>query len=190
MNDEIEVKFLDINPVDLQVRLLSLGAVKKFDRLYKRLVFDYPGLILDKENAWLRLRDEGDQVTLTYKQRQGVKGNSGDDEGMKELEVVVDSFEKTAEILFSVGMIDKGFQENRRVRYEIGGVTVDIDFWPLLSPYVEIEAKRLVEIKEMAEKLGFVWDDRKTFTAYQMYLNMNINTHDYKEISFAKQVKR
>jgi adenylate cyclase, class 2 len=190
MNEEIEVKFLDIDVDDIVRKLESFGATKEFDRMYSRIVYDYPDMRLDKDNAWVRLRDEGDKVTLTFKQRTDVKGNAGDDGGMKELEVVVDDYWKTGEILNAIGLIEKGSQQNRRVRYKWGDVTVDIDYWPLLKPYIEIESDHMEKVKKAAAKLEMIWDEHKIFTTYQMYKNIGINIHEYSEFTFDKQVKR
>ena len=47
--EEIEAKFLDINPQKIEKTLLSLGAKKVFDRVFKFRVFDYPDLRLHKD---------------------------------------------------------------------------------------------------------------------------------------------
>ena len=70
--EEIECKFLDVDPKKLAAKLRSLGAKQKFDRTFRRYVFDFPDLRLNADNSWLRVRDEGDKVTMSYKQRQGV----------------------------------------------------------------------------------------------------------------------
>jgi len=69
--EEIEVKFLNIDPDLIENRLKEVGAKKVFERFYKRKAFDYPDLRLDKAGAWIRLRDEGDKITLAFKQRIG-----------------------------------------------------------------------------------------------------------------------
>ena len=74
--EEIEAKWLDIDPKEIEKRLLKLGAVKKFDAVFRRKVFEFPGWPLNKQGAWLRVRDEGDKVTLGYKRRMG-KGEGG-----------------------------------------------------------------------------------------------------------------
>lgn len=35
MSEEIEVKFLNINPKELEQKLISLGAEKQFDRVHR-----------------------------------------------------------------------------------------------------------------------------------------------------------
>jgi len=35
--------------------------------VFKDRVFDYPGWPLDADKSWLRLRDKGDKITLSFK---------------------------------------------------------------------------------------------------------------------------
>ena len=127
--EEIEVKFLDIDKEKIEARIKDLGGRNVFSSLYKRIVFDFPDLRLDKNNSWLRLRDEGHRITLAFKKRLGVKSQNGkkNDEGMEEIEVEVDDFEKTANILRRIGLLEKHYVENRRTRYILADVELDID---------------------------------------------------------------
>jgi adenylate cyclase class 2 len=191
--EEKEVKFLGIDPKRIQEKLMKLGAKKLFDRLYRRRVFDYPDLRLDKQGAWVRVRDEGDKVTLTFKQRLGVRGHDGvtNDESMEEVEVEVSDFDKTAEILRRIGLKEKHYIENRRIRYLFfGGVEFDLDFWPMIPPYLEIEAKSWGKIDEVIVKLGLDPRDKKIFSTYQVYALYGIDENQYQTITFEKQVKK
>ena len=105
--EEIEVKFLEINVLDVINKLEKLGAKKVFDFLFCRRLFDFPDLSLAQNHSWLRLRDEGDKITLAFKKRFGVSENKLKDEGMHEIEINVNDFKKTAELLHSIGMIEK-----------------------------------------------------------------------------------
>ena len=98
--EEIEVKFLNIDSDSIEKKLIKIGAKKIFEKLYKRKVFDYSDLRLDKAGAFLRLRDEGDKITMAFKQRlgMGVDCNTND-KGMEEIEVIVDDFDKVSQIL-------------------------------------------------------------------------------------------
>ena len=189
--EEIEAKWLDIDPKEIEKRLLKLGAVKKFDTVFRRKVFEFPGWLLNKQGAWLRVRDEGDKVTLGYKRRMG-KGEGGikGDVGMEEIEVEVSDFEKTAQIFYKLGMEDKFYEENRRIEYEIDGVKVDIDFWPLLKPYVELEGKNWEEVYSLAAKLELKKDEAKIMPTWEVYKLNGINEGDYEVLTFEKQIKR
>jgi len=191
--EEIEAKFLDIDPNEIQQKLKLAGATRLFDRMYRRRVFDYPDLRLDKIGAWLRLRDEGDKVTLAFKQRIGVKSYdniSKNDDGMEEVEITVSDFDKTAELIKAVGLVEKFYEENRRIRYMLGGVEVDIDFWPQLEPYLEIEGPSWEEVDGAASKLGLNPADKKIVVVYQLYKMTGIEEKDYSEITFRGMIKK
>ena len=66
MNDEIEVKFVNIDHDAIRNELESIGAVLEQPmRLMKRVTIDSNDM--RSKNAFLRVRDQGDKVTLTYK---------------------------------------------------------------------------------------------------------------------------
>lgn len=191
--EEIEVKFLNIDPNKIEKKLLRLGAKKVFDKTYKRRVFDFPDRRLDKKGAWLRLRDEGDSVKLTYKRRLGVKdmhGGKVNDVGMEEVEVNVSDFDKTAKILRKLGFVEKFYEENRRVRYLLDGVEVDLDYYPMIKPYLEIEAKSWKDVEKTIKLLGLNPKDKKLITAQQVYALNGIDENQYSVITFKKQIKR
>ena len=189
--EEIEVKFLDINPKKIEKKLKNIGAQKVFDDLYRRKVFDYPDLRLDKAGSWIRLRDEGDKVTLAFKQRIGIGADEKThDKSMEEIEVEVSDFDKTAEILLKAGFIQKHYVENRRIRYQLDDIEFDIDFYPLIEPYLEIEAPSWEKINEVISLLGFNPEDKKIFSTYQIYELKGINFNDYKEVTFKRIVKK
>jgi len=187
--EEIEVKFLNINPEAIEAKLKSLGAKRVFERVYKVITFDYPDLRLNEQAAWVRLRDEGDSVKLAFKQRLGVKKGQNDT-GMLEHETVVGDFETTANILRSIGLTEKFFEEKRRIRYELDGVEYDIDEMPLLKPYLEIEAKSWDDVGKAMKLLELDPADKKICSAFQIYEMNDINQLDYKILTFDKQTKR
>ena len=62
MQNEIEAKFLDINKAKIRQKLKQLGAtLEKPEVLMRRVVFQ-----TDK-HSFARVRDEGDQIVMTYK---------------------------------------------------------------------------------------------------------------------------
>jgi adenylate cyclase class 2 len=151
MQIEYEATFYPINKEKIRRKLKENSA----DRIYpevkmKRVVFDVPEHI-DVPGKYVRVRDEGDKVTLTLKQVQNNKGI----EDQKEIELVVDDFEKMVEFLGEVGCIQKAFQETKREKWVIDEVEVTIDTWPFLQPFIEIEADSEEKVKSVTTKLGF-----------------------------------
>lgn len=186
--EEIEVKFLDIDSDSLIKKLEKSGAKKIFEKLYKRRVFDYPDWRLDKNHSWLRLRDEGDQITLAFKKRvkPGQKGEN--DQSMQESEITVSDFEQTTDILLNIGLIEKSYQENKRIRYILNDIEFDIDSWPQIPTYLEIEAESWEKIEEAIKSLGLNSEDKKIFSTTQVYENYKMNLNDYQKVTFQEMV--
>ncbi len=191
-HEEIEAKFLDIDPAEIEKKLTAVGAKKVRDFSYRRRVFDYPDWRLDKNGGWLRLRDEGDRITLAFKQRLGIKDHGGltNDSGMREVEIKVSDFEKTATLLLDLGFVEKHYAENKRTRWEKDGVEFDIDTWPQLEPYLEIEADSWEAVDAAAKELGLNPEDKKIFSANQIYAQKGIDVGEYSRLAFDGLVKR
>jgi adenylate cyclase class 2 len=183
--EEIEAKFLDVNPEEIETKLKQIGARKTGEYFYKRRIFDYPDLRLHKDAAWLRLRDEGDKITLTYKKRLGFSYDPKiNDEGMQEIEMIVEDFNKTGEILEAIGLTEKFFQENKRIRYVKDGVEFDLDFWPQIPPYLEIETDSWEKVDEAAKLLGLDPNTKKICSTTQVYQLYGIEDIEYQRMTF------
>lgn len=183
---EIECKFLDVDPSELGAQLKALGAKRKYRRLFRRYVFDFPDLRLNSDSSWLRVRDEGDKVTLGYKQRLGVEDGQNDG-GMKEIEVTVSDFELTADLLRAIGMKPKFYEENWRTLYTLDDVEFMIDEWPLIPPYIEIESDSWEKVDAAAEKLGFDPKKKLVCSTMQVYKKYGIKESDYSVLTFERQ---
>lgn len=65
-------------------------------------------------------------------------------DGTTETEVVVGDFETTNELLRRIGFEPKSYQENRRTSFELAGAQLELDRWPRIPPYLEIEGRSRV----------------------------------------------
>lgn len=151
MNTEIEAKFLDVDFGEMRTKLEELGAVcEQSMRLMRRAIIETPEL--EAKHSFVRIRDEGDNVTLTYKQVD-------DDSltGVKEVEVNVSHFEDTILLFEQLGLKYKSFQESYRETWRLDDVEIMLDEWPWLKPYIEVEGPSEIRVKEVATKLGFDW---------------------------------
>lgn len=176
MNIEYEARILDIDKDKLIKRLKDLNArfVGEFDQ--KRYVYN---IIPKADGKWLRLRTNGKKTTLTYK---SVEKNSID--GTKELEIEVDNFENTNSLLELAGIKNKGYQENNRVQYVLDDVEIDIDTWPMIPTYVEIEGKSEESVLNIIKKLGI--NDKKITTLDVQSLYKEIYNIDITKIDILK----
>ncbi len=193
IKEEIEVKYLNIDKEKLEKQLADIGAEKIEDIFLRHISFDYPDYRLDKDNSWIRLRDEGKKIVLAFKKRLGVTSQDGstNDEGMEEIEVVVDSYEETKLFLGKVGFIEKhGEAQKERSKWKKGTVSFDIDTVAMIPTYLEIEAESWEDIDSVAQELGLDIKDRKICSSNQLYKMYEINTGDYKTLNFDEQIKK
>jgi len=190
VHKEYEVKILNIDPATIEQKLQSIGAVKEGDYLYRSCSFDYPDFPLNKNNSWVRLRDEGNKTMLAYKRRLGVTSNAGNDEGMEEIEVEVSDFEKTKQFLLKIGMIIKFEQEKKRTRFVKDDIEFDIDTWPRLQPYMEIEGKSDEAVYAAMALLGIDRTDALKCSMSQVYEMNGIKDMEYTKMTFDEFVKR
>ena len=177
MHIEFEERILEVDKDKMISKLESLGAIKKGEWFQKRYVNDFNPV---RENEWIRLRTNGEVATLAYK---NVEKNTVD--GTKELEVEVSDFEETNELLNVLGYKAKGYQENKRVRYMLNGVEIDIDSWPMIPTYMEIEAESEEKVKEI-EKLLEVDESKITaLNCEDIYIQIyGINLKEQKDLRF------
>ena len=155
MKTEIEAKFLNCNHEDLRKKLRTRGAVcEKPMVLMRRAILDYPDHRLEagEANAYVRVRDEGDKVTLTFKQFDSLSID-----GAKEIDTTVGSFSDTIQIFEAIGLEVGSLQESKRETWRLDECEVVLDEWPWLLPYVEIEATSEDEVRRVAKQLGFDW---------------------------------
>jgi len=161
MKIEYEARLLNCDVEKTIAKLKECGAEFKGDWLQLRNCYDFNPV---KENSWIRLRTTGKETTLTIKEVQAKTI-----EGTKELEIVVSDFATTDELLNKLGYFARSVQENRRIRYMLDGVEIDIDFWPQIPTYIEFEGESAKAIEKVCEKLGFNFNDLVTLDVSSIY---------------------
>jgi adenylate cyclase class 2 len=150
MDIEYEAKFTEIDKDKIRKNLKKIGAkIIKPEFLQKRITFNLPKGH-EIKGGWVRVRDEGDKITMSLKVVDGNKI-----ENQKEICVKVSDFEQTALLLELIGLQKKAYQETLRELWKLGDVEITIDEWPFLEPYVEIEGKSESEVIGACKKLGF-----------------------------------
>lgn len=149
IQSEIEATFINIDKEKLRKTLTELGArCLQDETLMQRTVFDVD------ENEFIRVRDEGDRITLSYKRLDSLSLS-----GMKEICLTVDDYAQAVSFLKALGFHIKAKQETLREEWLLDDVELDIDTWPWLPPFVEIEGKSEKAVRSVAKKVGFDFDD-------------------------------
>lgn len=153
MHIEYECRILEINVEEIITKLEKLEAIKIGEFFQKRYVYDFNPIV---PNKWIRLRTNGKKTTLAIKEL-----TNKTIAGTKELEIEVSDFDDTNRILNELGYIARNYQENKRITYILDDIEIDIDTWPLIPTYIEIEGKNKECIDDLIKKLSI---DKKNIT--------------------------
>ncbi|MFK0096769.1 CYTH domain-containing protein [Streptomyces sp. NPDC091040] len=176
-NIEYEAKALDIDIRDITRRILGAGGVEATPRrLMRRYVYD---TIPPVPGRWVRLRDTGDSTTLCVKE---ITTDAVD--GTRETEVVVDDFTEAAALLHLAGLVPRGYQENRRTSYRLDAVRLEIDEWPRIPPYLEIEGDDAEQVWEAAAALGLPPDRLTSLNTTKVYALYGIDLDVISDLRF------
>lgn len=166
MKTEYEAKFLDIDINEMRKKLSSLGAeCVHSERMMHRVVFESE--YLQNRRAWLRVRNEGDVTKLTLK----AASDATDITRIKEVEVSVADFKATVDLLIGLGLEQKRYQENKRESWRLGDISIELDSWPNIPPYIEIEAGSEEEVRSVSENLNFDYESAVFGSADEVYKN-------------------
>lgn len=175
MQLEIEATFIEINKDELRARLTAVGAhLVQPETLMHRIVFDID------QHAFARVRDEGNRIVLTYKHH-----HDNTLTGTEEINVEVNDYHNTIAILKACGLHAKSDEDSYRESWKLNGVEIDIDTWPWIPSFVEIEGASPAAVTNAATKLGFDMKNAIIGSVDEVYKLYYDVTNDYinREIS-------
>ena len=141
-------------------------------------------------NKWVRLRKTNDNVTITIKHILNSSLKSNQQNGIQkviETEVAVSSLEQGNDMLEQLGFAFRNYQEKKRVSYKLGDVEVDIDSWPLIPTYAEIEGETEEQIADTVEKLGLGDKEQVSCNTADVYKRYGIDLYQFRELRFSKE---
>lgn len=182
MSIEFETQVLDINVDKMVEKLRALGAEEKEEVFQKRWVFDIACLNSEKPGLgeWIRVRQYGGKAEITYKNKKGTGVSD-----TTEIEVEISDFDKMASILEKLGCFTgQYYQENKRKQFILGDLEFDIDQWPNIPAFLEIEGKSEEDVERGLKMLGLENGERGHFGLINIYERYGIKIHDYKELKF------
>lgn len=177
MESEYEITVLDIDVSEIEKKLESIGAIKQGEYFQKRNLYNFHE---EYRGRFIRLRTNGEKTTLTIKDKSAKKEIGS----VKELEIEVSSFEKANEILELLGYEHSTYQENKRIIYKLGHIEFDIDTWPMIPTYLEIEGKNKEDVEKMIKILDIDEEKLSLDKVSEIYKKYGIDIHQYKELKF------
>jgi adenylate cyclase class 2 len=167
IEQEIEVKFFPIDIAEIQKKLTDAGATLKNPmRLMRRKVYGgeaNPNM----DSTYGRVRDEGDVVTMSAK----YSAQNNRITSQREAQIVINDFESGTQVLESFGLVPTDYQENRRETWKFSdGTLVELEEWPDLPAYLEIEGPSVEALRAVAEQLGLTWEEHLTGPTNDLYM--------------------
>ncbi|MBX4186695.1 MAG: class IV adenylate cyclase [Candidatus Doudnabacteria bacterium] len=166
-NREIEVKFLEIDKPKLIEKLVSLGATDLGEELITEQIFHDTAGEWYKQDKFARIRKTSKGTVFTYKHTEQRTAT-----GTLEIEFKLDEPKKMKDFLEALGLVMDREQEKKRHKFMLGEVVVDIDTWPSIPTYVELEGPSEESIKKTATELGFDWTKGVFGTAARVIMEM------------------
>ncbi|MEU3185343.1 adenylate cyclase [Streptomyces sp. NPDC006923] len=174
---EYEAKYLNINPAAMAARIADAGGTYAASRLMRRYVYD---TVPAAEGRWIRLRDTGRDVTLCVKE---ITSDAID--GTRETETSVGDFEITHALLRRMGISSRSYQENRRDSWLLDGVRLEIDSWPLIPPYLEIEGDGAEQVWATAKRLSIPREELTSENTTKVFTRYGIDLKSITDLRFS-----
>ncbi len=160
---EIETKVLEVNVEDIKSKLTELGARKISE---ERLVVDWSGpkgLTHDGDDPWfLRVRSypNSGKNEVTWKAKSTMVGVA---RKHKEINFTVSDSKAITDLFEELDLENYAHQEKDRTSWKLGTTQFDLDTYPGMPSFLEIEAESENDINEMIKKLNLeknqTWND-------------------------------
>lgn len=164
--EELEVKFFNVDLDIIRKKLQESGAILETpNRLMRRVVYG------GEANSTMlctygRIRDEGDKITMSAK--YSAIGDAI--ASQKEAVVTVNDFEQAMSLLHSFGLQETNYQENMRETWKMtDGTLVELEQWPDLPSYIEVEGSSVGAVQAAAKKLGMDWKKYTLVSTDKLY---------------------
>ncbi len=149
---EIETKILDVQPRSLTAKLKKLGAK---ETLKTRLIVDWfgpKGLTHAGDDPWfMRVRTGSGKTEITWKAHSKVLGAS---RSHKEINVGVSGHQQACALLEAIGLENYAHQEKDRTSWTLKNWKFDLDRYPQMPAYLEIESGSEKSVQAAIKLLG------------------------------------
>lgn len=150
-NYEVETTILEVDHEAIAKYLESLGARKILETKYQVDWFRTAGSQEGDDPWYLRIRTDADHNSeMTWKGKSEVLGDA---RKHQEFNVKVTDREKAAAILIAIGLENYAHQEKYRTSWVLKGWRFDLDTYPNMPPYLEIEGVDEAHIQEAIKLL-------------------------------------
>ncbi len=133
-------------------------------------------------DKWVRLRESNGKIELTVK--HVLNKNTEFMQKVIENEINVSSLDEANLLLNALGLFRRSYQEKRRIQYKYKDAELDIDFWPNLTPYLEIETDNEATWQEIIANLGLENHRLVSQNTQSLYREQGIDVSKLSELRF------
>ena len=180
MAHEIETKVLNINVDEIIEKLKSLSA-EKTDETRLSVTWYRPKGIKEGEDPWfLRIRSNSQGVnTVTWKAKSDILGTA---RKHKEIDFRIEDKEKLSDLFEELDLEIYAFQEKDRISFKLENWLIEIDQYPNMPAFLEIEGESEDHVNEAIAKLDL--KENKTWADGERILIQNTYGLDWYNMKF------
>jgi adenylate cyclase class 2 len=177
---EIETKVLDIDADGVKEKLATLGAQKTQETIL-RVDWYRPKGIKEGEDPWfLRIRSNSEgKYEVTWKAKSDILGTA---RKHKEINFMIPEPEKLADLFEEIGLEGYAHQDKQRTSFNLKDWSFDLDVYPKMAPYLEIEGESEEGIKKAIALLGL--EKNRTWAKGERILIQEVYGLDWYDMRF------
>lgn len=131
---------------------------------------------------WIRVRQTNDKTTIAVKHI--LAKNETNLQQMLETEIEVSNISEANNLLEALGFSYKSYQEKERITYMFEEYEIDIDTWPGIPTYFEVEGNSEKELETILNKLGYSLSESVSCTADEVYKRYGKSMFEKRELKF------
>jgi adenylate cyclase class 2 len=151
---EIEVKILEIDKISIINKLISIWAVKKYEWNIEAYFYK------NEDNKKIRLRKTSDWFNINFKEK--IENSSFLEN--HEYESNFENFEMMEKILIWIWFKKYWYSSKYRISYFYDWITFDIDSYPWIPDFIEIEAESIESVEKWVKLLWYSMSYTKILT--------------------------
>ena len=155
---------MEINVEEIRKKLLELGAKKVLDENLEYTIFDFPDCRLLKKRNLLRVRKVNDKTELCLKH----KNKQEQVRSAEEIEVNTSDYEKTIQLLLELNFQVVTEGKKHRESYTLEKIKFEIDTYPDIPSFLEIESNNEEDLREAVKKLGFTMEQTTSMNGFEL----------------------
>jgi adenylate cyclase class IV len=177
---ETEYKVLDIDLNNLSAAMEKIGTKKVYDDIRIITYFDHPDRSLRKANEGIKLTEE-DKLKLEYTRKSLTEQSDS-------VKLFVSRKEEVVEFLGRLNLIPITEVQARRISYELDSIDFDIDCFPGIPPFMEVDlGESTLRLEELLHSLSL--SDHKPIVATTPEIFAHYDKDYFEEFKIANSQK-